>query len=612
MVDSGLNIPFSKEVVQHNVPKNTLSKFENQEMANAIQKLIDLGAIEKREPTIDQFISKIFLAPKSNGGKRFILNLKPLNKFISKSHFKMEDFRTASKLIPLNGYLSTIDLKEAYLLIPIALSDRKYLRFQYEDSSGNLITYEFTSMPYGLSVAPLVFTKVMREVVAFLRGRGYQSVIYLDDILCIGSDYESCMENVNETLKLLQCLGFIVNYKKSCLKPQQICTFLGFNFNTKNLTISLPSEKQNNIAQLLKKFSKLPSCTIRQFAQLIGVLIAACPAVKYGWAHTKILERQKYLALSKNDNDYEAKITPPVVILDDINWWTQNLHHSFNPMRYNKFKLEIYTDASRTGWGAVYEDNRAHGHWKPCEQNLHINRLELIAAFLGLKCFAQNERNCTILLRIDNTTAISYINRMGGIQFPHLNEVARDIWRWCEERNIWIFASYVNTKDNVADAASRFINPDTEWTLSQNAIQIIVQHFGQPDTDLFATRTNAKCAKFVSWKQDPDAIAVDAFTIDWQNINFYAFPPFSLLLKCIRKIIDDKANGVLVFPHWPSQPWYPLLQSILLSNIVFLPPSTYLLTSPFRTRHPLQANLTLGVARLCGALSSGEDTHLNP
>lgn len=139
-------------------------------MANAIQKLIDLGAIEKREPTIDQFISKIFLAPKSNGGKRFILNLKPLNKFISKSHFKMEDFRTANKLIPQNGYLATIDLKEAYLLIPMALSDRKYLRFQYEDSSGNLITYEFTSMPYGLSVAPLVFTKVMREVVAFFKG----------------------------------------------------------------------------------------------------------------------------------------------------------------------------------------------------------------------------------------------------------------------------------------------------------------------------------------------------------------------------------------------------------------------------------------------------------
>jgi len=45
-----------------------------------------------------------------------------------------------------------------------------------------------------------------------------------------------------------------------------------------------------------------------------------------------------------------------------------------------------------------------------------INYLELLSAFFALKCFAENLRDCDVLLRIDNTTAIAYINKMGGIQ----------------------------------------------------------------------------------------------------------------------------------------------------------------------------------------------------
>lgn len=72
----------------------------------------------------------------------------------------------------------------------------------------------------------------------------------------------------------------------------------------------------------------------------------------------------------------------------------------------------------------------------PRLKTAYINYLELLAAFLGIKCFCKNITNSEILLRIDNTTAISYINRMGGIQFPHLNNIAREIWQWCEERKL--------------------------------------------------------------------------------------------------------------------------------------------------------------------------------
>ncbi|KAI8428150.1 hypothetical protein MSG28_002397 [Choristoneura fumiferana] len=437
--------------------------------------------------------------------------------------------------------MATVDLKEAYLLIPMAECSQKYLRFHFEDDHSDIVTFEFKAMPYGLSVAPRTFTKIMREVMTHLRSQGHKSIFYLDDILCIGDDYDECSRNVTETVKLLTDLGFVINFKKSILEPQQSCRFLGFNFNSQDMTLSLPTDKRKKIAALVHKFSLRSSCTIRELSQMIGTLIAACPAVKYGWLYTRILERHKYLSLQRLHN-YDRKINLPKVILEDLNWWKDQIPSSSCSMLVPDYSLIIYSDASRTGWEVLIE-----------EKEFHINQLELLAAFLALKYFSQDERNCTILLRIDNTTAISYINRMGGVQFPHLNELARQIWQWCEKRNIWLFASYINTKDNVeADKESRRTNPDTEWELSSSAFFRITKELGQPNIDLFASRANAKCPRYISWRKDSDAIGIDAFTMNWSHDFFYAFPPFSVILKCLQKIIHDKATGILVFPEQTS------------------------------------------------------------
>jgi hypothetical protein len=567
-------------------------------MILAIQNLIVLGAVSECEQSEDQFLSKIFLASKSNGGKRFILNLKNLNKYISKSHFKMEDYRTAAKLIPVNGYMANLDLKEAYLVVPIANEHRKYLRFEFEGT-----TYSFNAIPYGLSVAPRTFTKLMKEVVSHLRGRGLISTVYLDDMLCIGKDYEECMHNVTETLKLLSCLGFVINYEKSNLHPKQKCKFLGFVFDSVNMTISLPIEKRDSIAQLVKKFSRLPTCSLREYAHLIGVLTAACPAVKYGWLYTKLLERQKFLAIQEHQN-YDSRFKLSSDILPDLNWWAKNIRIASFPLTVNTFELEIFTDASRSGWGTYCNDQRAGGAWKDEERTFHINYLELLAVFLGLKCFARYKSNCAILLRVDNTTAISYINRLGGIQFPHLNDLTRSIWQWCEARQIWLYASYINTKDNVeADQESRR-NPDIELSLNDTAFQMLVKKFGNPEIDLFASRITAKCVNYISWKPDPDAIAVDAFTVSWKSNFFYAFPPFTLMLKCVQKIINDRATGIMIFPYWPSQPWFPLLQRLIVSETLYMDPNRHI--KQFccsRTRSQRFNHLTLAAATLSGARS---------
>ncbi|KYM99507.1 hypothetical protein ALC62_09747, partial [Cyphomyrmex costatus] len=110
----------------------------------------------------------------------------------------------------------------------------------------------------------------------------------------------------------------------------------------------------------------------------------------------------------------------------------------------------------------------------------------------------------------------------------------------------------------------------------------------------FASRTNKKCKTFYSRFPDPDASAVDAFTVSWRNKNFYAFPPFALILRTLRKIMIDQAKGVVVVPLWSSQPWFPLYNSLLTSEPLIFKPSKRLLISPYRNKkHPLASHLSL-------------------
>ncbi|KAJ8914724.1 hypothetical protein NQ315_017434 [Exocentrus adspersus] len=132
----------------------------------------------------------------------------------------------------------------------------------------------------------------------------------------------------------------------------------------------------------------------RDFAKFVGKLIAACPAVNYGWAHVKLFEREKYLALKANNGNYEHTMTFSPQLEPEFKWWLSHVLHSKNSIKSKVYEKEIFSDASTTGWGAYCDNKKAHGFWSMGEVKLHINTLELIAAYKALN-------NCDILLRID-------------------------------------------------------------------------------------------------------------------------------------------------------------------------------------------------------------------
>ena len=561
----------------------------------AIDNLLLKGAIEQCKPSKDQFLSSYFLVPKPDGSHRFILNLKKLNEFIETDHFKIEDIRTAKRLVFPGFFMCSIDLEDAYYLIPIHKCSKRFLRFEFE---GKL--FQFSCLPFGLNVSPYVFTKVLKPVMNYLRLRGLSSVIYLDDILCIGKDFEDCKSNLRLTIELFNFLGFIINFKKSNLIPSTRCKYLGLIIDTKMFAIVLPKEKKISLIKAIRDFMHRRYCTIEEMARLIGRLIAACPAVEYGMLYTRVLEREKILALRANNFNFNGKLLIKESVRVDLKWWIENLTDAKNLINKEDFSKEIYTDASNTGWGATDGIKKIYGFWNKDEILFHINYKELLAVKFALEFLAENLYNCKILLRVDNTTAISYINKMGGVRFTYFNMLAKEIWQWAEKRKIFLVASYIPSIENVeADRLSRVRNEDIEWELNQRYFELIEKRFGNINIDLFASNLNAKCANYVSWKPDPAALQIDAFTIKWTNLKFYAFPPFNLVLKTLGKINQDKVSGIIVVPYWPGQAWFPLFIDMLIEEPLIFEPKPNLLLSACRKKfHPRADHLYLMAGRV--------------
>ena len=82
----------------------------------------------------------------------------------------------------------------------------------------------------------------------------------------------------------------------------------------------------------------------------------------------------------------------------------------------------------------------------------------------------------------------------------------------------------------------------------QLLIEIISNKFERFDIDIFVSNINAKCDVYVSWFPDPGSFEIDAFTISWSDVNFYAFPSFILLPPVLRKIINDRTEGTIIVP----------------------------------------------------------------
>ena len=195
---------------------------------------------------------------------------------------------------------------------------------------------------------------------------------------------------------------------------------------------------------------------------------------------------------------------------------------------------------------------------------MHINSLELLAATLAVKTFLKKASGISVLLQLDNATAVAYINNIGGTVSSQLTELAKELWMWALDRNITLVAQHIpGVSNTIADAESRTLRDRSDWMLCPQIFQTIKKAFGPLDVDLFASRLTHQLPRFFSWRPDPLAEAVDAFQQDWGRLKGFANPPWCLIGRVLSQARRQQAQLVLVAPVWKGQTWYPVLLEML-------------------------------------------------
>lgn len=583
------------------------------------------GVVERVPPAHVQsgFYSGIFGIPKKDGGVRLIFSAKRVNAFVVQRSFKMESIFDFIALQRPGDLVFKVDIAQAFHQVPVDKRDRPFLRFMW-----NGVAYQYCCLPMGLSSSPRTLTKVLKVAAKELRRQGVRAVFYVDDIAVLLTADEALRGGVPELVRTtLERFGWLINEAKSDLTPSTTIEFLGFAIDTEHGTIGLPAKKRQAardvVKRALREVDKNQPRSTRKWAQLIGTLQAMRVVVPEAMLHTRWLmaARRSVWHRAQRQWDVRCALEDDSSLLrgcsEELRWWSALLRVTMEPRRmadisafFDAPLATLTTDASAAGWGAHLHwgegadppaeleetalmrqrgaaRNLAHGFWEAALRGASTassNRRELTALLRGLRAFgdeiglraahfaAEKGHLPVLLLQTDNTTAVANIRKQGGSSRP-LTAIAAEIIEEARIVGVTLRIRHVpGVRMGVVDQLSRIERDRSDWRLDPAVFrQLCVLLSWEPSIDWFATSANAQVPRFVSRLQEEAATAVDAFTLPWSGERGYANPPFNLFAEILSKLVRDEATTLMVFPLWPSRPWWPTLTQQLCSPVILLP-----------------------------------------
>ena len=565
IIKEGFRVPVSEAPPLTTMPvERPLKEFELDEIQTAVDVLVRKRAVIKltNPVTTPGFYSQIFTVPKKNSTKRRVVhNLRCLNRnfLCPPPYFRLINVAQLRRLIQPREFMVSLDLADAYLHVPIHPESQHLLRFILNGQH-----YQWRVLPFGISWAPWLFTRITTPIRVFLQLRGISIPMYLDDLLIHKDNRQLLLRQLQFTQELLTRLGWMINLEKSDLLPVQRLQFIGGLFDTHLSRLFVPPERFHAYQPLLRQALSGKCLPLRHWLQLLGHLTACQYATSRGRLQLRPIQRFLYPLMVKQD--MSARIAIPQTLRAHLEWWTVEINvlagipiQDFHP------QTELVTDASRMGWGAHMDGSMTAGVWNQSEKERHINQLEMLAVFRAVRYWSPRLHKKAILISSDNQAVVAAINRQGTTRSAALLNLTFQLFTLIDALGMEVRARHIPGVRNVlADALSR---PDrkssTEWSLHPDVFQAIRQRYDVGVIDLFATHLNHKLPLFVSPIPDPRAWKIDALSLSWEGLVAYAFPPPVLLHAVVDKIkATQTLRLVLVAPWWPARPWFPQLREL--------------------------------------------------
>lgn len=166
------------------------------------------------EPCASNFNSPLLIVPKKSidGAPKFrmCVDYRKLNRKLIPDRFPMPRIEDIFDNLGSAKYFSVMDLQAGYHQIPINKNSRKYLAF-----SSDTGMYQWKVLPFGLSIAPSAFSRMM--ALAFSGLSPERCFSYMDDLIVIGYSEKNHIENLKKVFDTC---------RKCCLKLNPLkCQF---------------------------------------------------------------------------------------------------------------------------------------------------------------------------------------------------------------------------------------------------------------------------------------------------------------------------------------------------------------------------------------------------
>ncbi len=236
-------------------------------------------------------------------------------------------------------------------------------------------------------------------------------------------------------LRHLSQLGLRVNWEKCKLSPAQRICFLGVELDSVSMTARLTEERAQSVLNCLSSF-RGPVVLLKRFQRLLGHMASAAAVTPLGLLHIRPVQHWLHSRVPRwawRRGALRVNITQECC--RSFSPWTDLAFlRAGVPLEQVSRHVVVTTDASSTGWGATCNGQATSGLWTGPRLLWHINCLELLAVHLALRQCRPLLLGKHMLVRTDNTAAVSYINRMGGIRSRRMSQLARHLLLWSHTR----------------------------------------------------------------------------------------------------------------------------------------------------------------------------------
>ncbi len=497
-----------------------------------------------------------------SGKRRLIVDGRPINFWQAYLPFSFERLSDLPQYLELGDLLVVLDAKSGYHHIGVAVEHRRYLCVQFKG-----VLFQFNVLPFGVAQACYAYTKVMRQVYAPLRARGWKLTHYIDDLLMAQQPRErACFDVVTLTL-LFVALGWFLSVSKCQAWPQARACFLGLRVDTHALQFSIPEDKLEYILGVLGELLAAAGASRRQYAQVAGLLASVAMAVPMSRLYLRGLNE-----ILRGGRSWDTVFPFSTSERQELRWWFEHLPRLHGrKWRLSTRVLVVVGDVSESGFagytpggevegriggGFSQEDMAllALGQWSSTVRETRNAEFCIIAVCETLGAAAAG--SCIRYVG-DNEGSIAALERQTGS--ADVFAIVKRVHLYCYERGVDLALEWRPRTDPqvaYADHLSRYVDYSAIFITRPTYRRVCEQMGCHPNLDVFAGggKDEHRTAQYFTVCACPGSSGVDAFAQDWlvtpkgQRALVWVFPPHSQVAACLRRIERERVECLLVLP----------------------------------------------------------------